>query len=340
MPTIKDVAQAAGVSTATVSYVLNRTKQVSPEIEHRVLEAARALNYSPNAAARNLRKQENRIIGYELPMFIEGDMGTMMHQFIYQLAVAAERANYHLMTFAPEPDRPIVNSYNHLILTNRVDGFVLSHTNWGDPRIEMLMNSDVPFVAFGRADDTFEFAYVDVDGHDGMRQVAEHLVALGHTRIAFIGWPPGSVSGDARYSGFRDTLQEAGIDIPAALERRICNCVDEGYATAAEFMTLSPAPTAIVCVSDVIAVGAMRYLTEHGFRIGIDVAVTGFDDIALSEYLSPPLTTVHQPLEVIGDQLIHMLLTHINKEGVPAREQQVLLKPSLIVRESTVPQGT
>ncbi|MCD4684738.1 MAG: substrate-binding domain-containing protein, partial [Anaerolineae bacterium] len=244
------------------------------------------------------------------------------------------------MTFVLEPDRPIVNSYQRLILSNRVDGFVVSHTNWDDPRIEMLMDSDVPFVAFGRANAEFEFAYVDVDGYDGMRQVTEHLLELGHTRFAYIGWPPESVSGDARYSGYREALQDAGIDVREASERRICNCVDEGYTAAAELMTLSPAPTAIVCVSDVNAVGAMRYLTEHGYRVGVDVVVSGFDDIALSEFLSPPLTTVHQPLEVIGEQLIQMLLTHINKKGVPAREQQVVLKPQLIVRESTVPKAT
>jgi DNA-binding LacI/PurR family transcriptional regulator len=340
MPTIKDVAQAAGVSTATVSYVLNHTKQVSPEIERRVLETARALNYRANAAARNLRKQENCIIGYELPMFIEGDVGTMMHQFIYALAVAAENAGYHLMTFVPDADRSMLDSYQQMIHSQRVDGFVISNTTWDDERIELLLDLDVPFVAFGRANDEFEFAYVDVDGYDGMRQVAEHLLGLGHERFGFIGWPHGSVSGDARFNGYNDTLQEAGIVMPDAMDLRVWNRVDEGYAAAQTLMSAPTPPTAIVCVSDVLAVGAMRYLTAHNTCVGTDVAVSGFDDIALSEFLSPPLTTVHQPLEAIGEQLIQMLLTHINKEGIPAREQQVMLKPQLIVRESTVPNIT
>jgi len=335
MATIKDVARAAGVSTATVSYVLNRTKPVRADVEQRVLEAVKALNYRPHAAARNLRKSENCIIGYELPSFEEGDMGTLMHQFIYHLAAAAAQAGYHLMTFAPEPGNTVVASYRQLILSQRVDGFILSHTNWEDHRIEMLLEAPVPFVAFGRSRPDLQFAYVDVDGYDGMQQVAEHLIGMGHRRFAFVGWPEGSVSGDARYAGFRDTIERHGVDFDTAYERRIFNCVDEGYRVAADLMALAMPPTAIVCVSDIIAVGVMRYLSEHDWRVGHDIAVTGFDDIPLAQFLTPSLTSVRQPIEQVVERLVAILLGHIREDGTRPGRDQVLLRPSLVVREST-----
>ena len=337
MPTIKDVAKAAGVSIATVSYVLNGTKSVSPEVEARVRGAVQTLGYRPQASARNLRKQESRIIGYELPSFTTGDTGTLMHKFIYQLAMAAGREGYHLMTFTPEPERTIVQSYENLISAQRVDGIVLSHTYWDDPRIPLLLDSGIPFAAFGRSNHDLDFAYVDVDGYTGMVQVAEHLLEQGHQRFAFVGWPEGSISGDARFAGFSDTIAAAGYPLDPQMVVRVDNNVEQGYSAGTQLMAYANGPTAIACVSDVIAVGVMRSLSIYGYTVGRDVAVSGFDDIVLTEYVNPPLTSVRQPLEKIGELLIDILLAHLNKDDIPLQEQQILLNPQLVIRESTAP---
>lgn len=326
MATIKDVAKAAGVSTATVSYVLNGTKRVGEEAEQRVREAAQALQYRPNAAAQNLRRSQTRVIGYELPIPLPGDMSLFMQRFTYELTLAAEQCGYHLITFAPADVNNPVDIYSQLIQTSRVDGFVISNTNWHDKRLKYLVSEAFPFVSFGRSALEIPFDYVDVDGYEGIRQVMEHLLALGHENIAFLGWPEGSFSGDSRYSAYRDYL----VGVPRV--RRVENDIEQGYYAAKSLMEHQP--TAIVCVSDVLAIGAIRYLTEAGYRVGIDVAVTGFDDTPLAQYITPPLTSVQQPMKQVVAKLIEILVGKIENELPPSNEH-LLLQPTLIVRQST-----
>lgn len=326
MATIKDVAKAAGVSTATVSYVLNGTKRIGEEVEQRVRQAAERLQYHPNAAAQNLRRSQTHIIGYELPIPLPGDMSLFMQRFTYDLTLAAESYGYHLITFAPT-DTPLT-IYQQLILSSRIDGFVISNTNWQDERLKFLLQSNFPFVSFGRSDLELEFPYVDVDGYEGIHQVMEHLLSLGHQEIAFIGWPEGSFSGDSRYSAYRDCLP----GVPRV--RRVQNDIEQGYYAARSLME-NP-PTALVCVSDVLAIGAMRYLTEANYCIGADIAVTGFDDTPLAQYITPPLTSVQQPIREVVKNLIDMLVAAMEQTPAPP-ERHLLLKPSLIIRQSTVP---
>ncbi|MCL4879626.1 MAG: LacI family transcriptional regulator [Anaerolineae bacterium] len=328
MATIKDVAKAAGVSTATVSYVLNGTKRIGEEVEQRVRQAAETLQYRPNAAAQNLRRNQTHIIGYELPIPLPGDMSLFMQRFTYDLTLAAEHHGYHLITFAPSDTAKPLDIYRQLILSSRIDGFVISNTNWHDERLKFLMEAEFPFVSFGRSDLELEFPFVDVDGYEGIRQVMEHLLELGHQKIAFIGWPEGSYSGDTRYNAYRHFVPE----VPRV--RRVENDIEQGYHAARSL--LENPPTAIVCVSDVLAIGAMRYLTEAHYRVGVDIAVTGFDDTPLAQYITPPLTSVQQPIQQVVQNLITMLVS-VMEDAPPPMERHLLLKPNLVVRQSTVP---
>lgn len=330
---IKDVAEAAGVSVATVSYVLNGTKRVSPEVEQRVREAARVLNYLPNAAARNLRRSENRIIGYELSVPDSKDPASFMQDFAYRLVLTAAKAGYHLITFATSAVHGRLNAYEQLIASERVDGFVIANTNWHDERIAYLLGKDVPFVAFGRTGNPTKFAYVDIDGAYGLRQVVLHLLERGHRRIAFIGWEEGSFSGDNRYEGYHQQLSEVGISLPPDYVQRVPNQIESGYQAAAILMQQPMPPTAIACVSDVLAIGANQYLAQQGYVVGSDIAITGFDDIPLASYVSPPLTTVLQPLDLIESRLMAILLGELDRQ--PVSQRQTVIKPELIIREST-----
>lgn len=331
MSTIKDVAREAGVSVATVSYVVNGTKKVSAEVEARVLEAAHKLNYRPNAAARSLRKSEARILGYELPLPETGDISSFMQRFAYGLTTHAAEAGYHIISFAAVGE-DIVQTYRQMILAGRVDGFIVAGTNWHDDRIQFLMKQGFPFVSFGRTAIEKPYSYVDVDGYDGLQQVVNHLVELGHENIAFIGWPKDSFSGDNREQGYLDALDAAGVAAPAI--ERSSNTIEGGYAAARKLITNHPDITAIACVSDVIAIGAVRYLSRHGYHVGQDIAVTGFDDIPLAQYVTPPLTTVTQPLDEVVFQLIDVLTHKIEED--PSYASQTLLKPTLVIRDSTI----
>lgn len=332
MSSIKDVAREAGVSAATVSYVLNGTKKVSAEVEERVWQAARKLNYRPNTAARNLRRSETRTLGYELLLPRHGDVSSLMQRFSFGLTLEAARAGYDVITFVNLNRQNEREIYRQMILSERVDGFIIANTNWRDERIHFLLDEDFPFVSFGRTQTDRDFAYVDVDGYAGIQKMVVHLVAQGHRQLAFCGWPENSFSGDNRFQGFRDAVMEAGLPFEASaqLERTI-NTVEGGYQAAANLMAHQP--SAIVCVSDVIALGVVRYLHQHGYQVGQEIAVSGFDDIPLAQFITPPLTTLAQPIVEIEKRLVQMLLAFIRDE--PVAEHQIVLEPELIIREST-----
>ncbi|MBI5958538.1 MAG: LacI family DNA-binding transcriptional regulator, partial [Chloroflexi bacterium] len=197
MPTIKDVAREAGVTSATVSYVLNNSGRVSEATRQRVLAAARKLNYRPSAIAQNLRAGQSRIIGYAWHLEKPGEWTAVMQQFMYTMSLAAESAGYHVLTFIADPDDPI-STYMELAYTGQVDGFVLADTIRDDSRIRQLLDLNIPFSTFGRANDEWDFGFVDVDGTSGMRQVTQHLLASGHQRIGLINWPQPSLTGENR----------------------------------------------------------------------------------------------------------------------------------------------
>lgn len=331
--TIKDVAKAAGVSVATVSYVLNGTKRVSPEVEKRVFEAANTLQYQAHASARNLRRSENCIIGYELPVPDPKDFSTLMLEFAHGLTLTLSEVGYNLITFAAVHNEDPLTAYRRLINTNRVDGFVISHTNWEDTRIEFLLEVDFPFVAFGRSQRAEDFAYVDVDGGDGIYQATQHLIVNNHREFAFVGWAEGSFSGDNRFWGYETALHEAGLQNRADYVRRCKNRVEDGYMAAAFLMQQNPAPTAIVCVSDAIAIGVLQYLTNHHYPVGKEIAVTGFDNIAVGNFTTPSLTSVAQPIETVKNSLIDILLGDLQDQ--PLENRQQLLRPTLLVRGSS-----
>lgn len=333
MSTIKDVAAEAGVSIATVSYVLNGTKKVSREVEERVLAAAQKLNYRANSTARNLRRNETRIIGYEIPYPNKGDDASLMQLFVYGISLEAANYGYHIITFTVPERRNPIEHYEYMIHSDRVDGFILTDTNWKDERIHFLLDHKIPFVSFGRTRTERDYHYVDVDGAYGIQQVVEYLIRKGHRQIAFIAWPENSLSGDGRLQGYIETLEKSGLDYDPKFIRRVHNTANAGYEAARELLTQEPLPTAIVCVSDIIAIGAIRYAQQHGLAVGKDIAISGFDDLALAQFVTPALTTISQPIEEIEREVVRLLIRQLN--GNPDPNHQILIKPKLIIREST-----
>jgi len=334
MTTIKDVAREAGVTPATVSYVLNNTGRVSEATRQRVMAAARRLNYRPSIIAQNLRAGESRIIGYAWHRGIPGDWTPVMQEFLYSISESAEREGYHILTFIADSDDPVA-SYLTLADTGRVDAFVLAYTVQDDPRVRRLLDLGIPFVSFGRANDQWDFPFVDVDGENGMAQITNHLLACGHQRIALVTWPKSSLTGEYRQQGYLRSLEQAGIEINPQWITTAKNIAHDGYLAAQRLMEL-PAPirpTAIACVSDMIAIGVMQFLNEAGYVVGRDIAVTGFDDIPMADHLNPPLTSVRQPLDLVGEQMIALLLSILRGERLD--RYQILIKPTLMIRASS-----
>ncbi len=332
---IKDVAHAADVSIATVSYVINNSAPVSDETRARVLDAIRRLGYRPNSTARNLKASETRMIGYAWHDVEQGQMKAVLDRFVYLMARAAESHGYHVLTFTLSPTDPVA-AYDELIRTSRVDGFVVAETDRHDP-IRRLMSLGFPFVAFGRMTPESDFLYVDVDVHAGIRMAVEHLLARGHRRIGCIGWAKGSHNGDTRMAGYVQTLRLAGIEPRSEWVVRVPNVIGEGFAGAKALLSLPTpdCPTAIVALSDLMATGAMHYIESIGLHVGTDVAVTGFDDDPMSAFLRPPLTTLHQPIDEIATRVVEMLVANIS--GQPIADRHILFQPTLMIRPSTDP---
>ncbi len=333
--TIRDVARRAGVSIATVSYVLNESAPISEETRARVLAAAAELGYRPSAIARGLRAGQSHTLGYSWHHVPRDQWHPILDPFLYSIAQAAEFQGYHILTFTQAEYGDPWFPYRELMLTGRVDGFIISETNRDDPRIRYLLEQNFPFVAFGRANDKWDFPYVDVDNAAGTRMAVQYLIGLGHRRIAVIAWPEDSLTGTYRLQGYLEAMEEARLETDPAWIVRTEHAEASGRQAMRRLLALPPdhRPTAVVTMSDLMAIGAMNALYEAGLMPGRDVSVVGFDDVPMAQYLRPPLTTVRQPVAEVGKLVVEMLLRIIR--GEPLLERKVLVQPKLIVREST-----
>jgi DNA-binding LacI/PurR family transcriptional regulator len=334
MPTIKDVAREAGVSIATVSYVLNKKDTfVSKETRRQVLEAIERIGYTPNVTARNLKSSRTRLIGYAWHEVPYDQVNPVLDRFTYYLAQAAEASGYHVLTFT-HPTADPLPVYNDLIRTQRVDAFVLAGTVRDDARIRFLNEAEFPFVSFGRSNPDWEFPWVDTDGQQGVREATEYLISLGHQRIGIAAWPEESISGSFRVQGYLDALDAAEIPFYPEYLVRGEHSEQAGRDALAQWCSLpsDEQPTAIVAITDLVAIGVMNEAERRGLVIGRDLSVIGYDDVPMSQYLRPALTTVQQPILEIGRALMKLLENVLRQTPTP--HTHTLISPHLIIRDS------
>jgi DNA-binding LacI/PurR family transcriptional regulator len=333
--TLKDIAQRAGVSYQTVSKVLHNQMQVTPEVRARIYAAVEEMDYRPNAAARNLRTQSSYLLGYSWQPNRHYYFNPVMEEFLQSIVEAAEELGYHILLYPQHSGQDLLESHQELVFTRRVDGFLLSDMEFNDPRVPALQQLNFPLVAFGRTQSELPFPYVDVDGKAGIYQIVHYLLKQGHQRIAILAWPENSRVGTERLSGYLQAMDEAGLAVDPAWVVRGKGEYSYGYAATPGLLDLSAqrCPTAIVTMVDLIAIGVMHALQTRGLRVGQDIAVTGFDDMPVSQYFKPALTTLRQPVWEVGQRAVKLLVDLL--QGRTPEEQQILLAPDLIIREST-----
>mgnify|MGYP003985553649 FL=1 len=330
---LKDIAQATGKSITTVSRALNDYDDVSAETKSLVMRVAKELGYTPNTWAQRLQKQHTETIGLIIPTFGPRFSDPFFSELLAGIGNRAAQLGYDMLVSTRSPGEEERAAYQAAIDGRRVDGFVLVRKRRQGERISVLQESDFPFVAFGRAEEKLNFPFVDEDGTYGMKLVVEHLVSLGHKRIACLAPPPELMFAHYRLQGFREGLAEAGLQANDSLIL-IGNLTQRGgYEQAGKLLDLPTPPTAIAACNDLMAFGAMSAAQERGLVVGKDIAITGFDDIPMSEYAHPSLTTLHQPLYQIGGMVCEMLIQLIR--GKPLEEKYILLKPELVVRQSS-----
>jgi DNA-binding LacI/PurR family transcriptional regulator len=324
------VARRAGVSTQTVSNALNTPELLRAETLERVRQAVDEMGYRPHRAARSLRTRASMLIGFGIEPTGPGTT-TVLDRFLHALSETADAAGYRLLLFAAGSGRQRgLGAYEELLSEHGVDAFVLSSTEHGDPRQAWLEERGIPFVAFGRMWSEQEIGdWVDVDGAAGTEAAVRRLVAEGHERIGFLGWPRGSGSGDDRAEGWERAMRSEGLDVAG---RRVESVDDAGSAARAVQPLLDAGVTAVVAASDTLALGCYRAVTNAGGTPGSDVSVVGFDDSSVAPLLSPGLASVAQPLGDVGREAMRLLLARMADPAKPP--ERVLLRPALVVRAS------
>ena len=345
-PTLETVAALADVSRQTVSNVLNAPHLVRPETIQRVRAAIDEVGYRPHGAARQLRTRRSRVIGMRLEPSRDGINGAVLDRFVHALTEQAQTRGYRVMLYTAADDQAEIREYEELLDTLDIDAFLLTSTHHEDPRTRWLVDREVPFVTFGRhwrpadqTDDDPGHAWVDVDGAAGTRAAVEHLQELGHRRIGFLGWPAGSGTGDERRLGWRRAMRATGhLDHELdALDVAGPDGVANGAEGMARLLALAE-PTAVVCASDSLALGALATTRAPGPGEAVrQIAVTGFDDTPVARALG--LTSVAQPLTEAAGRALALLLDQLDPGGpqITGPDRHVLLAPSLVVRDSSAP---
>lgn len=325
---LEEVAKRAKVSTSTVSRALNGLSVVKNTTRARVMKAAAELNYHPNLHARTLARGQSRTLGMivsnlENPFFLD----------IFRSLEADALAEGYEVLVANTDYRPeqLVASIR-LMIGRRVAGVAAVVSEMDKALIQELTDSQIPAVFYDVGTPKRNITNIRVNYHKGIEKVVEYLRSLGHTQLAFVGHHSALGPIDER----RKTVIEA-VEKVSGAEIRIVTDSDslEGGRTAVrQLLSTGFHPTAVICVNDFMAVGVLRELRERGLRIPQDISVTGFDNIKLSEFCYPALTTVHIPRERIGHIIFESLIPS-DQPNIEGRE--IVIDPELVVRESTGP---
>lgn len=333
MPTIKDVAERVGASTATVSHVLNSTRFVSQELRQRVLEAIQSLNYQPNAIARSLVKKRTHTIG----IIISDILNPFYTAIVRGIEDVTYQSGYNVVLCNTDEDPEKETLYIRILLEKRVDGLILSSAfqEGVHPYLEQLKT--IPLLTVVRKIRGLVCDAVMGDNTSGGYKAVEHLLGLGHRRIGIICGPPGLSTGAERLEGCKRAMGDHGLAVDRLLVRFGDFKKESGHALAKEILKAKPPPTAIFVMNNRMAVGALQALKESGVRIPEDVSLVSFDDMEWYSFLNHPLTTIDQSPYQMGKAAGETLLQRIS--GKRKRPKRILSPSRLIVRESTASVG-
>jgi len=327
-PSIKDIARLARVSHPTVSRALQNSPLVNAKTAEKIRRIARESGYRASAVARGLVTRRTRTIG----LAVTSVSDPFTSQVVSGIEQAASDHGYcvFLADSNADPDREkkIVQSFAE----RRVDGIIVTSSRVGALYLPLLSEMMVPIVLLN---DQYPGAFVHsvmICNQEGTRAVAEHLLGLGHRRIAYIGDQFGYQSDTERHAGYREALDAAGIPPLPELVVQGDGKPEAAVRAMEQLLALGDPPTAVCCYNDMTALGAMRAIRMRGLRVPEDISIAGFDDLFVASYTDPPLTTVRQPMRRMGQLAMENLIKLMSGEESAVR---IKIRPELIVREST-----
>ncbi|MGM0829622.1 MAG: LacI family DNA-binding transcriptional regulator [Bacillota bacterium] len=304
LPTLKDVAKEANVSVSTASYAINGSSLITKETREKVLTAAKKIGYRPNASAKNLKKNKSEIIGF----FLSGFTGPFFNEILEGVQDVVIKNGYEMVVCAS-------NSKHRLLIESYVDGAIILNFHVDDHTIDFLANEKMPIVALDREMNNPHIKNVLLQNKVGIELAVKHLADNGHQRIGFIGGSYDSFDGEMRLAGYKESLKKYNVpfneeDVIRARFTEISSLlVMDDYIKKNDIY-----PTAFVCANDEMAMGAIKALQQNGISVPNDVAIVGFDDIALSKHFNPPLSTVRIQKKLWGKTAAEVLFKMLDKQ--------------------------
>ena len=330
MATMADVAREAHVSVATVSRLLNNQGTVSPDTAKRVYAAIAKLSYEPNILARNFRRNESRVM-----LILSPNVTNPYYAHILSgIGDAATKLGYSALICNTEDDPVREREALEMLKRRRADGAILMASNIGCQWLLEYANH-YPLVQCSEYDPQVDIPHVSIDNYLATQQAMEYLISLGHRRIAIISSENEYISTSLRLQSYKDTLEKHSITPREDYIRYASRdySFKSGKLKAKELLSVTPRPTALFCISDTLALGAIISAKELGYRVPEDVTVVGFDDVEHTTMFHPYITTIAQPCYELGRQSVHLLYAEMTQgKEIP---HQLILEHKLIIRESS-----
>ncbi len=342
--TLAKIAREAGVNKSTASRALRGDPSVANVTRKRIQQLADDLHYVPNASAMRLTNAQTNVLAFASHGLVwkPGGSDPFLVELLTEITQRAATHGFDVLLCRYEPGERELETYRRVVGGRHADGLILTDLRPNDPRLAYLCEQGYPHVLFGRsaADlDTarqYPYPWVEVDNRAGAKIGTEHLISLGHRRIAFVGGNAVYFCEVDRLAGYRDALEDAGIPFESqlCLTGGVTHEEEDGYRMTRSLLEGENPPTAIFAFSDVVATGAMQAAREMGRSIGREFGIMGFDGLGLGNYTTPALTTLHQPIRYVGRMLVDLLQAVL--VGKPLEECHLLLQPELTVRASTI----
>jgi LacI family transcriptional regulator len=328
---IHEVARRAKVSIATVSRTINAVPTVTPELSRRVWKAIEELGYYPNTQARSLVSGRSRIFG----LIVSEITNPFFPEIVQGFEDIAVRHNYEILTTTTIHDPKRMTLAVRRMIERRVDGVAVLTFGMEEELFRDLRTRKVPLVFIDVGPPLPRISNIRIHYRNGIRQAVQHLAALRHTRIAFISGPLALKSAAARQQAFIESAREIGLTVNPRYLIEGNHTMEGGRAALMEILKLRNRPTAVLCSNDMTAIGLMRQSYEEGIHIPRDLSVVGFDDIHLSQFVTPPLTTVKMSRTEISQLAFNALLNEVQREIPSASGTEYVVETSLVLREST-----
>ncbi len=326
--TIKEVAERAGVSIATVSRVINNSGIVTQQTREAIMLAAKELQYVPNVSARNLSRSKTDTIGLLLP-----DLhGEFFSEVIRGVDQTAQQSHHHLIVSSSHNKKNEIEAALHL-MRGRVDGLIIMSPQIDAHTLHVNIPRSLPVVLLNCMVEGSSFDSINIDNFGGAYAMVRHLLDHGHRRIAIIKGTESNYDADQRLYGYRKAMIESGIAGDDLIEVTGDFTEEEGHAAAQRIIAMTVRPTAIFASNDSMAIGAMSALREAGIKVPGDIAVAGFDDIPISKYIRPPLTSVHVSIAELGEHAMQRLLMAIETKNNYVK-QHTAIPATIVIRES------